>query len=243
MEFPHPPSGSNPTPARLLMEEAYSIYALGFKPLVITAGVGYFAPNFLLVIVQPESVAIAFLLSLVVLSLTIGSTAAVLHMVILIRDGRRPKAAAAYEALGLYGARFIGGALLLLIPIGVVLFVLQVLALPLLIYLSVRLSLFGPAVVLEDSDITDAYSRSWGLLRGLWWRTAGIMFAASAPLFVVSLLVLLIDPPDLIGLILLTAAWGLVTPFVTVLTLLIFEDYRRIAADRDPFGPPPEALR
>ena len=189
MQFPRPPAGTNPIPAGLLMEETYRIYAVGFKPLVATASVAYFVPNLLLVIVQPESAAIAFLLSLAVLCLTIGSLAAVLHMAILIRDGRQPTADAAYQALRLYGARYLGGTLLLLIPMGVLLVLLRGLALPLLIYLSVRLSLFGPAVVIEDSDITDAYSRSWGLLRSLWWRTAGIMFSASAPLFVMSFLV------------------------------------------------------
>jgi hypothetical protein len=57
-------------------------------------------------------------------------------------------------------------------------------AIPVTIYLGIKLSLATPAVALEStsegpiSPVT-ALQRSWGLVRGAWWRTLGLLVLAA----------------------------------------------------------------
>lgn len=57
-------------------------------------------------------------------------------------------------------------------------------AIPVTIYLGIKLSLTTPAVALEStaegpiSPVT-ALKRSWGLVRGAWWRTLGLLVLAA----------------------------------------------------------------
>ena len=245
LQSDRPPVGGYPTPAGALMEQAYALYSNAFRPLVLTAGISALLLNSASLIIQPSNEQVAFVWSLLISGLTSGLLVVVMKLVILSREGQPLTSAAAYDALRTYGPRYISGAVLVLVAAGLLSFTLV--GAPLALFLVVRLSLFGPAVVVEDSDITDALTRSWALLKDRWWRTAGILLAASVPWFILMVFVALVDPPTLIELILTTLGWAFIAPFITVVTLLLFEDYRRISDSGDdprrPLLPPPDAFR
>ena len=100
------------------------------------------------------------------------------------------------------------------------------------VYLVIRLSLFGPAIVIEEADIADSMGRSWGLLGGRWWRTLGVLLLINSPIFAVSFFTLVLPLPGLINFVLLTAVGSVVGPFIVVVKLLLFEDYRRLALEQ-----------
>jgi hypothetical protein len=47
------------------------------------------------------------------------------------------------------------------------------------LYVSIRLTLAAPAMLLEGVGITDGLRRSWRLVRGSWWRVFGIVLVTS----------------------------------------------------------------
>lgn len=72
----------------------------------------------------------------------------------------------ALGALGLFVADWVGALLVLLgLLVGFAL----------AIYLGVRLSMAIPVLVLEEASIGTALGRTWGLVRGSFWRVAGIL--------------------------------------------------------------------
>ena len=60
--------------------------------------------------------------------------------------------------------------------VGIVALVLALLAVA---YVAVRLALATPALVLEELGVVASLRRSWGLTRGRFWRTLGVLFVAS----------------------------------------------------------------
>ena len=108
------------------------------------------------------------------------------------------------------------------------------------VYLVIRLSLFGPAIVIEEADLPDSMGRSWGLLAGRWWRTLGILLLINSPIFTVSFFTLVLALPGLINFVLLILVGSVVGPFIVVVKLLLFEDYRRLAQEQP--GTPADAL-
>lgn len=72
----------------------------------------------------------------------------------------------ALGALGLFVADWVGA---LLIVLGLLV------GIALAIYLAVRLSMAIPVLVLEEASIGTSLGRSWGLVRGSFWRVTGIL--------------------------------------------------------------------
>ncbi|QKW19780.1 glycerophosphoryl diester phosphodiesterase membrane domain-containing protein [Kitasatospora sp. NA04385] len=55
------------------------------------------------------------------------------------------------------------------------LLLLLLLTLPPVVWLSIRLTLAAPALVLEEQPVLGAIKRSWHLVRGSWWRIFGLL--------------------------------------------------------------------
>ena len=106
------------------------------------------------------------------------------------------------------------------------------------IFVAVRFALFPVAGADEDADATDAVARSWELTAGAWWRTAGILFGALTPYTLFMLVVSAINLSGVVGLLFTVIAQALVVPFVVIVILLVFKDYRS-AADDAPSRPAP----
>lgn len=88
------------------------------------------------------------------------------------RDQGRPiTIGEAYSSLGF-------GTFVMLLVTNIVAAIIIAISLVLLIipgiYVLVRLAFIDPVVVLERTGIGEALSRSWGLVRGSWWRAFGI---------------------------------------------------------------------
>jgi hypothetical protein len=220
------------------MDQAYGVYTRAFRPVVIVAAIAGFGAA---VIAPPSTVPASFLWYSLVTAIAAGiSTPALLALIEATRRGEQPNADLAIASIQRHGVRFAAATVLLLLPVAVL--SLSFVGLPLAFFLVIRLALYGPAIVFEESDITDGFARSWGLIRNMWVRTCGVLVAASAPLTVVMIVLFWIDPPFVIWVVVSTAAWALVAPYSTVVTMLLFEDYRRVEDSRDPFDPPPRDL-
>lgn len=106
-----------------------------------------------------------------------------------------------------------------------------------IVYLLVRWMFITPVIVLEDSGVFDAFSRSTELTDGGWWRLFGIKLAVAIPLGVVFLIVtslsVLVLGPLAGGAIGVLISMLLDVPLeITVTTLLYFDRVGR--RDGDP---------
>jgi hypothetical protein len=237
------PGTENPTPITQIVDRAFGIYAVSFKPLLtigaIAAVVGNLPP-----IVGMGSETGATMWLMLMSAVTTGlMAAAVTGLVITGRAGAPLTMSAARESIRRYGMRFVGGTTLLslaqmaplMLPVWASLWA-GVIA----IYLVIRLSLFGPAIVIEEADIADSMGRSWGLLGGRWWRTLALLLLINSPNFAVVLVTLVLPIPGLVTFVLLTVVGSVVGPFIVVAKLLLFEDYRHLAHDQP--GAPADAV-
>ena len=223
----------------MLMEDASRIYFGAFLPLAIAAGLVAFFVNLLLYASLGDLRALFWAIAVSFFATAMLSAAAVLPMAKEAREGRPATAGIALQAVRLNGGRF----LLAVVPLAIVnaFLVLVWVGIPVSLFLIVRFSLFGPAIFSEEADVTDAMGRSWSLVGGAWLRTGGILFMAVTPLLLLELGLLVLDLPAIVSFVLTVGGQALVAPFVIVITLLMFEDYRQIddEDEEQPPGPPP----
>jgi hypothetical protein len=131
-----------------------------------------------------------------------------------------------------------------------------------LVYLYVRLAVASPALVIEGLGPIPALARSWQLVRGAWWRVAGILLLSaiitnllatvvSVPISFVATVVTGFSAsllPTILAAGLATLISGIVTlPFSAAVTGLLYTDLRMrrealdialVAAGVDPLGDP-----
>jgi hypothetical protein len=135
------------------------------------------------------------------------------------------------------------------------------------VYAYVRLALASPALVMEGLGPMASLRRSWRLVRGSWWRVAGILLLAaiitnllttivSVPLSVVATVVTGVSEsmlPTVLAAGLATLLAGIVTlPFTAAVTGLLYTDLRMrrealdielVSAGVDPQADPLAAYR
>ena len=118
---------------------------------------------------------------------------------------------------------------------------LSVFGLVVIVYLGVRISLGGPAVVIERHGAGRAIVRSWQLTRGRWWRTCGIQLVVAlfAALLMLAATGFSLSPsPSTAETMAISLAQGVAAPLFAAVEVLLFEDYRRASEG----GPPPIPL-
>jgi len=113
-----------------------------------------------------------------------------------------------------------------------------ILALPVVVYLSTRWSLVMPAIVLENIGATDGLKRSWSLTDQFFWRVMGTSFAARLltmlitmlPSYFAAYLFSLSDLPyeavQVINLFIEQVALLISLPFSQAVVVLIYYDLR-----------------
>jgi peptidoglycan/LPS O-acetylase OafA/YrhL len=212
-----------------LLYASFAGYSKSFWRLAAIAGVGWLISNVLSAAVRPESTPWAFLVLLIALSVPVTFESAVMWTALRVRSGQPVTAASVLAALATYGPRYLGATLALGLVILLLLF--TFVGWPLALFLWVRLALFGPAIVVEDMDIIEAYRRSWNLVRTRWWRTLGlyslVTFVIMIPVGMATLVLMTTD-----NLLAVVAVWTIASavsmPLATIFTLFLFEDYRRV---------------
>lgn len=129
--------------------------------------------------------------------------------------------------------------LLTTVPLAIAnwLFVFTFLGIVLAAFVVIRFALVAPAAVVEDEDMTDSLSRSWELTQGSALRTGKVLLGAAAPFMVATLVLEWLPLSDLVMLAGTVVAESLVIPFVLIVVLLMFEDYRSLEAEPEDFGP------
>jgi membrane-anchored glycerophosphoryl diester phosphodiesterase (GDPDase) len=103
-------------------------------------------------------------------------------------------------ALGIFG-------MLLGLVIGLVVFVI------LIVYITTRLAVVIPAVILDGESAGGSIGRSWNLVGGNWWRTFGVNF-------IIGIVTLLVGLPTTIVASMITLSF--LTPSLTMILMLIY---------------------
>ena len=242
-----PPNPTTPIP--VLITAAVALYRRTFTPLFVTAAlialVVSTASATLLPqpdIERPETFRPALFASLILQAVSIGLFSAVLWRAAMLHRGESSSLAKALASVVSFGPRCFAGGMLLSVPLFVLLSSTGALALPALaltVFVWVRASLYLPAVVLENRSIAGALARSWRLVEGRWRRTFLLALIVAIPFSAITLAIGAplagAATPVIIAVGALTT--GVFVSFLSVLGLLLFEDYVRASE-----GTPPRPL-
>mgnify|MGYP004386986201 CR=1 FL=1 len=154
------------------------------------------------------------------------TSAAVLPMAAELRAEGTTSTSTGVRGIQRYGVRFLLASAPLAILNGLLIF--TWIGIALAVFLTVRLALFGPAIIVEESDVTDAYIRSWELVGSAWMRTGTVLLGALTPFAVLATILAIVGPPISVMFLSLIIAETVIAPFVAIVVMLLFEDYRQI---------------
>ncbi|MDA0798488.1 MAG: hypothetical protein O2826_01575 [Chloroflexi bacterium] len=225
-----------PIVASELYEEATDLYRRAFFPLASTAGGIALVINGLLFLnPDPLVLNVAWVTLVNFFAAATISAALILPMVIELRATGTTSPVTRITGLRNHGKHVV----LATIPLALVngLLVFTILGIALAIFISARFGLLAAAAVVEDQDVTDSLARSWELTQGLLLRTSGVLLGAIAPFVAATVALAWLDLSYRVTFVAITVAEGLVIPFVLVVILLLFEDYRTLESEPDDFGP------
>ena len=188
--------------------------------------------------------AVAFGLVLAAMGLTIVQ-AMVAYSIAHAGDTPGPDLRAAFATV----RRRIGTIVAALVVVAVVVVALEitVIGIPVSIWLLVRWSLFSQCIVVEDMAWRDALRRSRTLVRGSWWRVAGIVLTVVGVALLLGPLVgvafLLTTPLSLTGVNIVSGiVYVLTLPYAAIATTYLYYDLRvREQTEREPLVLPAEA--
>ncbi len=222
--------------------EASSLYGRAFIPLASTAAAVALIVNFLLFI-NPSSLVLnlAWGNLVTLFAAVMVSATLILPLVIEIRATGTTNPATRMRGLRLHGRRVLLATAPLVIANGILVF--TYVGILLGVFIAVRFCLLPAAVVVEDQDVTDSLSRSWEITQGLVLRTTVVLLGAIAPFVFATIAIAWLSLPYPVALGATTVAAGLVIPFVLIVLLLLFEDYRSLEPEPVDFRPstfPPE---
>ncbi len=190
------------------------------------------AANLIGALINPTALVQQLAWALFITSLTIGFLAPTAVLVLCATRRERPTIGIAVAGLATFGPRYYSIGLLLglgALPLAVAPFVA-----PVLIYVLLRFSLAGPAVLLENHGVLQALGRSWALVEGRWWRT----FALQLLLGVFAFLLLYgagaiggMAESTTITLVATSLAQGVAAPLVASVEILLFLEYSQTSLD------------
>jgi hypothetical protein len=162
----------------------------------------------------------------------------------LIDAGGRPTAIGTFRGLLAEAPTLLAG-LAVVAPV-LTLLAVSTAGLPLAAWLLVRCALFGPVVALEGLAGIGALARSAALVRGRWWRSAGLLLLAAVvpalagPLLGTLLLVAGELPFPLVNLV-SSLVYAVAVPFAAIATTYLYHDLR-VRAKLEPIRSGPQQL-
>lgn len=179
-----------------------------------------------LLIPEDSSQRMGFLFFLAITALSLAPQAAALSLVSRIGRDQPIGIGQAVFALITFGPRYIASAIVVFaVFFGLYL---PIYTIPIGIYVLVRLGLFGPLIITENLTIIGALRRSWLLVQGRWWRTAGVFLLGTAMAAIPFGCAILIQQQfsgTTIWLITTTLAGALSLPLISALELLLLAEY------------------
>lgn len=225
------------TPLIDILGAGLRLYVRSPAPLMAVGVFGVLAGNLFGLLREPQS-GLEFALWLTFTAgIIVGLQSMTTYLVVRVSRGMPLTVGRAIASLVVLGPRFF----VMGLAVGFVTGLLLLLDLPGLVviaYLGVRISLAGPAVVLEDHPVGQAFVRSWQLIRGRWWRTFGVQVVVAMFTILLSLIVTGFSPsssPSTGEAIAISIAQGVAAPLFVAVEVLLFEDYRRNSEGGPPF--------
>ena len=219
-------TGQAPLVPMMIYQEAADTYFRAFLPLARFAGVIALAFNTFF-FYQPAELILNLSWTVLVnfFGVTMRTSAAVLPMASELRADGTTSTSTGFRGIRQHGVRFLLATTPLAILNGLLIF--TWIGIALAVFLTVRLALFGPAIIVEENDVTDAYIRSWELAGTGWLRAGAILLGALSPFVIFATILAIITPPVSIMFLLIIAAEAATVPFVAIVVLLLFDDYRQ----------------
>ena len=228
------------TPIPDLVAATLAFYVRTIRPLFIataTISVALFLAFAAIVrVVQPESPPVFVTLVVVLFAVNVAAFSGVFWLAASLRQGHGGSATGVIGAIVALGPRFFAGSFLIS-ALAVLLFTfLGLLAIPLAVYVFVRVSLVWPAIVVENHSLVRAVVRSWGLIRNRWLRTLAIEASFILPVSAIQLYasVVVQGLDTVLAIAAAVVLTALTSPLLVILNLLLFEDYARASAETPP---------
>jgi hypothetical protein len=225
-----------PIAANELYQEATDLYRRAFFPLASTAaGIALAINSVLLLDFTALILNVAWGALVTFYAAATISAALILPMAIELRATGVTSPATRFIGLRDHGKHVLLAALTIT-AVNAILVITYLGILP-AIFITTRFGLLAPAIVAENEDLTDALTRSWELTQGLVLRTSVVVLGALAPFLVAVAGLSLLNLSTRLTWLGASIAEGLVIPFVLIVILLLFEDYRTLQAEPDDFDP------
>ena len=222
------------TPAAEVLGEALALYGRNASLLIGVAVIAALAGNLAGLVTSPSETVAIVLWNQLIAALVTGLQAPVWLMAVLARRGEPLTAGAALYGLAVFAARFFAVGLLLgvagggLLLLAVYVPALSLPAIPVLVYFAVRLSLAGPAIVLERRTPVQAIMRSWQIVGGNWFRT----FIVQLPVLVFAIILVALGgwvasrvDSTLVAVVASAIALGASAPLIALVETALFEEY------------------
>jgi len=235
--FSRPQDQQPLTPIIDILGAGLQLYVRNAAPFMAVGVFGVLAGNLFGLLREPQSDLEAALWLTFTAGIIIGLQSMTTYLMVRASRGTPPTVGRAVAALIILGPRFF----VIGLTVGFVTGLLSLLNIPglvVIVYLGVRISLVGPAVILEDQPVGRAFARSWQLIRGRWWRTFGVQLVVAMFATLLSLAVTgfsLSPNPSAAETIAISLAQGVAAPLFAAVEVLLFEDYRRASEGGPPF--------
>ena len=229
-----PPERSTLVPAAELLGAALALYGRNASLLIGVAMAAALVGNLVGLLMSPSDSVTFVIWSQLIAALITALQAPVWLLAVLARRGEPLTAGAVLYGLGAFAARFFAVGMLLGVAGGGLLLlaayfpVISLPAVPILVYLAVRLSLAGPAIVLERRTPVQALMRSWQIVEGNWFRT----FIVQLPVVVFAIILVAVGgeaasrvDSTLVAVVASAVALGASAPLVALVETALFEEY------------------
>lgn len=221
-------------PAAELLGEALTLYGRNASIFIVTAFVGGSVGSLVGLMMSPSTLPVELLWGLLISALTTGLQAPVWLLAAFARSNRPLNIGAIFYGVpALSPAFFSVGAILGTWSVGFLLLAasfpaLAPPALCVLIYVAVRFSLAGPAIIFESHPPFQALARSWMLVGGHWWRT----FVVQLPVMVFTLVLAIVGGEvaaragaPVAGAVVGALALSVSVPLIALVETALFEEY------------------
>jgi hypothetical protein len=223
------------TPAAELFGEVLTYLRRTFRVVMPVALLSTVTANLLAFAYAPEELLTAIAWALVVLVVSVATQSAVLWAVEQARQDRAVGVSRAIAAAIAFGPRYVG--LSFLVGLAVFILAMSGFGLPVAIYLLARWLIAGPALVEENRSIPEALRRSWALVEGRWWRTAGVGLLALIGAFIPEAAGTWLGelmPATALAIACYSVGSAISLSFMSAFQVLLFEDYRRASEGTPP---------
>ena len=229
MDYGPPPVPDSPPPVVQMLAATAGIYRRALPSLLIVGGTSSLVSNLLLTAWAPTGFQVFLLWLMVALVPTAVGAAAAMYIGRQVMRGNAPPVLAAYIHGIRYALPFVSGTLFIIFIF--ILLAPTLIGIPIAFFLAARLCLFGPMVLFDNLSLVAAARWSWLLVTNRTTNAVVLLFITALAGFLIMLVMQEIAgilDSTVVAFLLGSAALGAIYPFLAVLVLVMYDEYRRL---------------